>query len=503
MADPITWRTVSGPSIADAARPLAYASQTINDGFGSLKDALKERQLADEAAWRKQDASATQDVLGKIYQAQNVNDFNALNTSGALDQAVAANGARIDRAAVNALRDGRVNTLQQREKQGWEFQDATTDRAQLPIVQSILTEAAQGNRTKAMEIMAKNPDLRLPAPLMDSIVKGDRDFQKWGFTVAEEKQKEAMRPLDLAGKRLSNAGQATSNETGVLNLKKVKMELGDMEEVRKLDNTIASAQQKYAADRAVVGKNMGVMAKTLGLPVTSAGMPDFDNMTKDQIASYDNAAKSNKTVTLPSARDFMSGDTIAANNFVTGLSDSGQFRASTLKKFNDQIRAGFNTNANSSLVGNDAANKALSDAQSKVAFDEKDANNWYAPGSPNAVRSYEGIATKIDGMFGDHEKEDLPHVQKLLTRMANEGLTIKGPNGKDMQVVPSQNDILAAVRSTYEGWNIRNKGRAEDIEKELKKTLQTASATKRLADGEESAAYRRKEAVKAILNPSK
>lgn len=117
----ITWRNIDAPSIADASRAMYFAGANINGGFDTLKESLKQYQTGQEAQWKKGDTAATQDVLGKIYQAQTAGDFNTLSQSGALDQTVAANGAQIDRAAVNALRDGRMATMQQRELQGLKF----------------------------------------------------------------------------------------------------------------------------------------------------------------------------------------------------------------------------------------------------------------------------------------------------------------------------------------------------------------------------------------------
>jgi hypothetical protein len=507
----ITWRNVDGPSLADAARPLAYARDTFTGGLDALGNAIKGYEAGQERMFKKQDDAATQDILGQIYQAGSVADFNRLNTSGALDQAVAANGARIDRAAVNALRDGRVGVLQGREKQGWEFQDATTDRAQLPVVQEILTLASAGQKDAALAKMVENPNLRMPAQLMDSIVKGDRDFQRWGFTVAEEKQKEVMRPLDVQAKKLANAGQSTSNSLGVLNLDKARLDAADAKEVRALENAVATAQADYTSVRTAMGKEMGALAsrvttkdpktgENVALPLTSIGHPDFDLMSKDQIAAYDAAAKQNN---MPLSTNLMRGDTQAANDFLASLEGSNQFKASTLKKFKDSIRAGFNTDGNAGRVGNDAANIALTNARNKVKFDEMDANNWYAPGSANATRNWEDINSKLDGIFGADEKEDLPHVREYLNDVARNGIKVKDKNGKEVSVVPSKNDILGAVGQTYEGWNLFNTGRKDDIKKALEKAVKDQIGNKKIEDSEESQIFRRQEATKAILGAKK
>lgn len=121
MATPITWQNINAPSFGEANRLMGLAQQSILGAFESGKTALNETQAFDKELWKRQDQEATQDALSKIYQAQTADQMNALNQSGALDQAVAANGARIDRAAVNALRDGRPQLLNQRNLQDLKY----------------------------------------------------------------------------------------------------------------------------------------------------------------------------------------------------------------------------------------------------------------------------------------------------------------------------------------------------------------------------------------------
>lgn len=221
MAQPITWQTINAPSFGEANRLMALAQQSILGAFDNGKTALADKQAFDKELWKRQDQEATQDALGKIYQAQTVDQLNALNQSGVLDQATAANGARIDRAAINALRDGRVATLQQREKQAGEFTDWTTTREQRPIVNGILTDIYSGNTGKAATTLAGNPNL-LNAPEIqktlsdykrklvvegreDDRFKWDEEAQKW--KVDAEKQKAILRPFE-AQKAAADAKKA-------------------------------------------------------------------------------------------------------------------------------------------------------------------------------------------------------------------------------------------------------------------------------------------------------
>jgi hypothetical protein len=506
MAEPITWRNVQGPSLADASRPLEAARLTLNSGFDNFNNLIKGVENVDAANWQQQKENNTQDFLNKIYAVQGAEGYKALQQSGELDRMIAANGAQIDRAAARAAMDGRLATLQQRDQAGWAYNNAALDEKEAPLVNQVKGLLAQGKTKEAIPLIATLSP-RNGAAMYQSLdarqqleIDRKRGDTRFSWEEDEAKQKAALRPGEIVKQDLTNQGLRNQNTLAGLNIDEKRLSIKDAAELRNLNNTLALAQQQYVARQDELGRSMGGLATSLNLPVGPTGIPRFSDMTSDQIKAFDAAADARG---MPKSTAYTNGDTAFANNFYDGLTKSGQFSPGILAKFKDTIRGSFSTGAGTSLVGNDAANRDLAYAQNQVAFDEKDADNWYKPGSANARRTYEGLAEKIDGMFGKDEREDLPDVQKLLARLAREGMPVKGKDGKTVQVVPSQNDILAAVRSTYEGWNIFNSGRSKDIEKELKKALESAATTKMLADGEESLMFRRRQAVNKLLNPDK
>lgn len=160
MAQPITWQNINAPSFGEANRLMGLAQQSILGAFDGAKTALADSQAFDKELWKRQDQQATQDALGKIYQAQTVEQMNALNQSGVLDQATAANGAVIDRAAVNALRDGRPQLLQQRDLQGLKYGEDKLGYEQAPLVAQGLALAETGTPEQLAAFYAANPNLR-------------------------------------------------------------------------------------------------------------------------------------------------------------------------------------------------------------------------------------------------------------------------------------------------------------------------------------------------------
>ena len=201
MGTPITWQNINAPSFADASRAMALAQQSITGAFDGLKTAVTDNEAFNKELWKRQDQEATQDALGKIYQAQSVDQFNALNQSGALDQATAANGARIDRAAINALRDGRVATLQNRDTQAITYRNAMLDDVQANDVRRINTLALTDPKAASAEL-AKNPDLRKSFEIAKNIdtqantlEERQRAKDRFGFDQNEEAQKALLRPF--------------------------------------------------------------------------------------------------------------------------------------------------------------------------------------------------------------------------------------------------------------------------------------------------------------------
>lgn len=505
MAEPITWRNVTGPSLADASAPLARAQAGISGAFDNLMGLVKKQEDTGEANWEQVKKNNTADFMAKLYGATTGDQFKQLQDSGALQQALTANGAQIDRAAALAAMDGRGSALQQRDVAGIQYKNTMLDEAQAADVRRIQMLTLNDPDVAKAELAA-NPNLRAAVQLAQGIdtrertltVRG-REDKRFTFEESDEAQKERMRPLDIKAKEAAIAASGLSAQQARLQINKLRRDEEDALEVRKLEETVANATQRYQTDRASIAKNMGVLAQQLKLPMTGAGTPDFDQFTADDVKKLDEATKANKTVQLPTATDFMTGDTKAANAFVEGLSGSGQFRAGTLKKFKDQIRGAFDSNASTASVGNDAHNRAVATAQNQVKMDEMDANNWYAPNHPQARKSYEDLAKDVPNLLdktsGWGSEKDVSALQGLVHEMGTKGVHIGG--GKYM--TPSVEDMRHAIR-TASGNYFTDTARANNAREILEDLAKSPRVISSLKDGEESAMFRRRQAVKKILN---
>lgn len=219
MAEPITWRNVQGPSLADASRPLEQARLSLNAGFDSFNNVLRNQEAVEAANWQQQKDNNTQDFLNKLYAVQGAEGFKALQQSGELERMIAANGAQIDRAAARSAMDGRLATLQQRDVAGITYKNTMDDNAQAPEVRRIQMLTLTDPDAAARELAAK-PDLRAAVQLAQGIdarkqalVGRERDntrFQ-WDGEAQQWKAADAAQKAELAPIAVAQARDALLN----------------------------------------------------------------------------------------------------------------------------------------------------------------------------------------------------------------------------------------------------------------------------------------------------
>lgn len=440
MSNPITWQNVNAPSNADAMRGMELARQGITDGFNKFGSIIKDQQVVNQGVIDRATFATEQDYLNALDGAKSVDALTALRNSGALDQRFAALGAP-SQAKVRGAADARLLGLQQQD-------DASYAR----------------DRTRTRNVVA------------------DRLSAVTDQTVLANAQSDAQLQPGAAALKASVQQVATRQTADTL-------------DDQRLSDALAAAATEHQVKQQTSLKQLGAVAYGLKLPVDQFGAPDMANITKDQRAMLDASAL---RLGAPSTEQVFAGDTKRGNAFITDAAKSGAFSAATLARNQASILGKFNSTGVGALVGNDKANVDNAAAQKEVRMAELDSTNRYAPGSKNALTAYEELAVKVDGMFGPNEQEDKSHVQGLLQDLSIKGIEVSP--GKF--ITPSAQDVLAAVRSTKEGWFF-NRGRKWDIEDRLKKDLSGSDVTQLLKDSEESKIYQRQKAVKALLNPVK
>lgn len=478
MGNPITWQNVNSPDGRLVSQLLAGAQQGITGGFDKLGDIITQREAVNQGVADRARGAAEQEFMNQLYGYKNPAELQAARESGALAQQLAGLDPRNQAAARTAL-DARLGTLQGQTTANDAF--AVNQMKQPMVVANTAAEVA--NAPIAREL-ARNALLSRQAvePITQATAlvtaNNDQGAAKLTQKLRPLTDANAVTEATIRGTQLSVEGTSAVQQR----------------QDQVIAAEVAKAAQAYQDQQLAGRQKLGTVAKRLGLPVDAAGAPDIGNMTSGQRMSLDAAAiQAGHKLT---SSDLYAGDTKAAESLLTTLRKNPQFTPEAIARNQAKIVGAFDSTRAGMPVGNDALTLATNRAQADVVQKEKDARNRFAPGSADAVTAYEDIAKEIDPMFGANEREDLPHVQALLQRMSTKGVEVGGKF-----IVPSKQDILAAVRSTYEGWNIRNRGRAEDIEKEVKKSLAGSDVTQNLADAEDSRRANRARDVRAILNP--
>lgn len=142
----ITWQNVNGPSLAEAAQPLAYAGRLFDNAFGGLKDSLKAEQDMQKANWENQKANNTAAFMAALRNPQNATEF--AQQRGALQDQLSGYSAQVDQVAAGNALDARKGVLEQRdltEQQYIDSQTAVKDR----LPSAMFTTALLNAKTKA------------------------------------------------------------------------------------------------------------------------------------------------------------------------------------------------------------------------------------------------------------------------------------------------------------------------------------------------------------------
>lgn len=481
MATPITWQNVTGPSLAQAAVPMESAAKLILGGFDRAGETLTEYNKQQQAIEDRGAEAQVQSFLERLQRVRSPDEVAALQASGELD-ALRAGLRPQDLAKVRGAEDNRVASLMQQTTAKNTFDDSVAKRAADPIFEQFRLAGLNGDEATQAKLLAANPQLR-----------------GWAAEVEKDKALERKLIEQARADRLApytEANTIAESELKAVQLSNAKRANNDAEEERRLSIRLAQEQEKYLNDQNQKEAELGKVAKKLGLPVDPSGRARVSEYTKEQKLRLDNEA----ILSGGQPSDVIRGsDTLTADKMLERLSKSGEFSPQVIMKNRDTIRNTFASNVSTGSIGNDAAEIALNRAREKVINDERAKDNWSAPGAPDTRRNYEELAkdvpSLIDKTSGIDPEEDVADIQKLLNELAVKGIEVK----KGVFVTPSTNDVRAALRQAQGGW-FKDSTRADNVKEYLKTIMSSPEVTKRLAEAEDLKVFKRKEAVREILN---
>lgn len=448
MSNPITWRNVQGPSLADAARPLALAEQSFGRAFDSLGGIIKGAEDTQAANVVAQKTANTQSFLNELAKFRTPEALEAARTDGSLDQIRAGYGNNIDQNIARSALDGRLDTLYKQTKTAAEYKDYALDREQAPVRDQVLAFAAQGNAAGAKAILEANPKLRNAAEMYKAVVSGERDLTK--FTREGEKFALDQKLGEVKIKGAESDLLTDVARRGLIGVQASNASLEGQERRRVLsDRASADAVTKRLADLA-----MGHIA--------SGAKNDTEAMTK--------AVETLRKEGVPAEQLFKAQGTAAQ------LFDSRNFNTP---------------------VGRDAAEidaKKASDAAKEAWYKE---NGIAAPGSTEGMRNIESLTKFVSTAVPD--KKDQEDLNKFVAKMSR--IQIELDNGNKVGI-PEQIIKQAILESKDTAWVFGNE-RGKDAERKVRELMKDDRVQDDIAARTQLdvAAVRRK--FQEALNPSK
>lgn len=481
MANPITWRNVVGPSLADASRPMESATQSLNGAFDQLRNMLKEREAIDAGNVLVQQENQKNAFLDMLQRATTPEQLAALQQSQEFQAAQAALSPAA-RAATRGAFEQRLEATRDLVTKGQAYDINQREFNEQPEVAAInaLIEAGKFDEARAR---LDTVQLRDETPLEQALRLRQRGEVKEGYEDNAENRAQAAHADARKNSALSRQLTGLQIEGARLGLEEKRLTAADNKAVRELQNRVGQELTAHHERMRDLRSNAtAILGSLTGIQFNSDGSPALETLTPEQQTQVDQILKSNGI--QDGLRVFTHGDTAAADRIMrTTLKGVPQHIA---QRVLPQILSGVDTSG-LGLVGIDAKTANTQYGETAAAMEELRGGTWYAPGSKNALNAYEEILKDlpnlIDKTSGFNPEEDIPHLAKKLREVAVKG--VKLSDGSYM--VPSIQDIKAALASAEGGqWihMLRDARRSENFEAILRKNLSQPEIDKMRRDAQ-------------------
>lgn len=210
MAEPITWKNITGYNPADAIRPMYYGAQTINQGFDQLQKVLGGITANDEANWQNQKVNNTQAFLSKLAAYKTPEQLAAAQAAGELDTMKEGFGAQVDQAAIRGAEENRIGQLRTALTQEQKYVQDQNILAHQPITEQMKAAALRGDDATFNQMAANFPQ----NPELDKVLEFKRGLARQNTADQQNttlfNQKVEMFPLEKQAKQGEIANQATT-----------------------------------------------------------------------------------------------------------------------------------------------------------------------------------------------------------------------------------------------------------------------------------------------------
>lgn len=437
----ITWRTVTGPSIADALKPMEAAQDSFNSMFGNFNAQLEKRQAANTFQKGLREEEAVQGYLDQIHGAD-LNQLEGMRQSGQLNQLRQGLSAAA-RARVRGEDEARIGALRNQTMEQDKFQDYGVDREQAPMIDRILARAYSGDVAGANAEIDAIPDLRQQATLRKQLY--DHSQALLGDT------REATR-FDREGQshasNLVTAGQNQDiNRFRIGDLTEAEQTRNRNKEVQGMfDAGIARHQEQVTGAKSNIEAVAGELARLNpdAIALNPDGTLNLKAMTSAQREFLDQQLTEQG---LPTTSIYESGDTAATQAFEREMRAAGM-KPSEFKQAMAQHKEGFST-APAAAIGNDAA---TADYRTRLdTLEEEDAFARFGLSSDS--RGMESLVNSVSTIAGKLEHPQV--AQAVAMKWLGSG-GVKGEDG--VRIMPSPAELERILMSVDATWANGDKG---------------------------------------------
>lgn len=482
----ITWRNVEGRSLAEAAVPLREAGDLMEKGLGTFDRMLQQRNAVQSNNWDAGKINNTNELKLLLASAKTPEELAALE--GQINEKAAGYNGQVDADVLRTGMRDQLTTLRTQGTADHAYQKTQREQAVAPHVEAFNQAVAKRDWATAKAISDAQDLGANEATMYATAEEGIRTYNRQRES---EKRADEIAPIQH---------QATLTS------------LADQAEVSKNTRQLSSLQQEAAATTArhreqqlTYGKMLGDMGRNYtdakgnkGLPVDSQGQIRLDLLNSDQHAwlktQTNNMPGMSKSFNI--LEEFQNGDTRAADAFLKTV--EGKYNPAIVEQAREALRQNFNTDSYQTEVGRTANTTRTLNAQQEALDKANTANNWYAPGSQNAMTDYAALKAELpdllDQTSGWDADEDVAPMGNFIHEMATKGIDV----GDGKMVTPSINDLRAVI-SGARGSYFFDSTRANNARKALLKHMRDNGTLDKIREGEAIQSRNLKRDAEAIL----
>ncbi len=438
----ITWRTLTGPSPADAIRPLEAAQRSFNAALSPLGDILAQRERTDAANVQVGQDAARGQYLDALQGARAMSELEALQSSGRLDE-LRRGMNPATQALVRGAYDERTRGLRDSITQAQAFDRAQQTERERPIRDSVQSMAIAGNLSGAREVLAQNPNMLDRSGLEKFLVDVDRGNATWDQTKKEWVWKQEDQKMETERHKDALKTNAASRAASAENASWARYQRGRAQtldtEADRADALTRRWIQGAQAENADITAKQAAIAAKHGTSVEAISSGAINELPTPQLEALVSELKANNAYNPPTSTERQASLQKALSE--AGIRGSVQEQA--LKGAGNLLRV------NTQLSSEDAQRLTDSTGNITARFDQDRQNNLSHQDPAKRVAEEDAVMKFVDDNIQDNNwtKEG---IKKGLGKILQEGITIQEPGKEPVTVIPSGRRVMNMLKQRYE-----------------------------------------------------